>query len=129
MHSINTVQTRCGSQYHCFPQLGVGSRTGEDRPHERNSWASEIARCCQRDCPIERVVGIETDSESGLRLFGKQISAIALLWVGVTAPKGNLRTLRIIHRSKMALGSLTTEVYAPKKNKGLELPFQAWACG
>jgi hypothetical protein len=69
MHSINTVQTHGGSQYHCFPQPGVGSGAGEDRPHERNSWACEIARRCQRDCPIERVAGIEIDSESGSRLF------------------------------------------------------------
>ena len=70
MHSINTVQTCGGSQYHCFPQPSVGSGAGEDRPHERNSWACEVARRCQRDCPIERVAGIEIDSESGSRLFG-----------------------------------------------------------
>jgi hypothetical protein len=70
MYSINAVQTHGGSQYHCFPQSGVGSGAGEDRLHERNRWVCEIARRCQRDCSIERLVAIEIVSKGGSRLFG-----------------------------------------------------------
>jgi hypothetical protein len=70
MHSINAVQTHGGSQYHCFPQPGVGSAAGEDRLHERDCWACEITRCCQRDSPVERLVRIEIVSEGGSRFFG-----------------------------------------------------------